>query len=170
MSVELEKAVDSLYNELEKLNSRINEIKKNINSLSALMGKEQPFQESELSSINSANNIRPDQFFGKALATSVKEYLKMRGQAVPAKEIYEALKSGGFEFTGNKNEAIQSRNLAISLGKNTNDFVYVKNSNAYGLWEFYPEKKKAKEKKKNNTDINDTTEEPTEEIQDETKE
>jgi hypothetical protein len=148
MSVELEKAIDSLYIEMENLNKRISEIKKNVNSLSALMGKDQPFTDSELLSVNLSTSIRPDQFFGKGLATAVKEYLRMRGQSVSAKEIYEGLKSGGFEFTGNKNESIQFRNLAISLGKNTNDFVYVKSSNSYGLWEFYPERKREKEKRK----------------------
>lgn len=148
MSMELEKAVDSLYSEMENLNKRISEIKKNINSLSALMGKDQPFNDSELSSINNSTNIRADQFFGKGLATAVKEYLKKRGQAVPAKEIYEALKSGGFEFTGSKAENIQIRNLTISLSKNANDFVYIKSNNSYGLWEFYPGKKREKEKGK----------------------
>ncbi|MCX6174744.1 MAG: hypothetical protein NTZ27_08355 [Ignavibacteriales bacterium] len=146
MSADLTSAIESLYAELETLTKRANEIKKNINSLSALMGKEQPFTDSEFSSIGNSANIRPDQFFGKGLATAVKEYLKMRGQAVTAKEIYDALKTGGFEFTGNKNEAIQYRNLAISLGKNSSDFVYVKSSNAYGLWEFYPDKKREKRK------------------------
>ena len=31
----------------------------------------------------------------------------------------------------------------------TNDFVYVKSSKAYGLWEFYPEKQREREKQKN---------------------
>jgi hypothetical protein len=160
MSIDLTNAVDSLYAELENLNKRVSEVKKNINSLSALMGKEQPFADSELSSIGNSTNIRPDQFFGKGLATAVKEYLKMRNQAVPAKEIYEALKSGGFEFTGSKAENIQIRNLTISLSKNSNDFVYVKSSNAYGLWEFYPDKKREKEKKKNNDEpVEETKEE-----------
>ena len=68
----------------------------------------------------------------------------MRGRACTAKEIFDALKTGGFDFPKGKAENIQFRNVTISLSKNTNDFVYVKSSNAYGLWEFYPEKKKEK--------------------------
>ena len=156
MSEQIKNAIESLYGEMEILNQKMTEIKKSINNLSAIIDEEQPFKDLELTSVIGGNNIRPDQYFGKGLATAVKEYLKARGRAATPQEIYEALKSGGFEFTGTKGEKIQMRNLAISLSKNSTDFVYVKNSNAYGLWEFYPEKKREREKKKlsNNDNIN----------------
>jgi hypothetical protein len=150
MSKDLEKAVESLYSEMDGLHLRLAEIKKTINSLSALMGKNQPFADVDYSSISGNTSIRPDQFFGKGLATSVKEFLKIKGRAVTAQEIYDSLKSGGFEFPKEWKEKFQMRNLTISLSKNSNDFVYVKSSNAYGLWEFYPEKKREKGKQQKN--------------------
>lgn len=148
MATDLENAVEALYGEMGTLSGRMAEIKKTINSLSALMGKPQPFSDVELSNVSGSLSIAADQFFGKGLATAVKEFLKMRGRAVPAKEIYEALKAGGYDFGETKAENIQYRNLTISLSKNTNDFVYVKSSDAYGLWEFYPEKKRERKGQK----------------------
>lgn len=163
MSTDLESAINSLYSEMESINSRLSEIKRSINILSVLNGKQAPFSETDFNSLALIGSVRPDQFFGKALATSVKEFLKMNGRAMTAQEIYEGLKNGGYEFTGNKSEKIQSRNLSISLSKNSNDFVYVKSSNAYGLWEFYPEKQKEREKQKNakteqNTEVKNESE------------
>ncbi|OGU30039.1 MAG: hypothetical protein A2057_13395 [Ignavibacteria bacterium GWA2_35_9] len=148
MSTDIKSAIESLYSEMGTINNRLNEIKKSINALSVLIGEEAPFSNAEISSIGYTTNIRPDQFFGKGLATAVKEYLKIRGRASTVQEIYEALKTGGYEFTGSRAENILQRNLAISLSKNSNDFVYVKSSNSYGLWEFYPEKQREKKKPK----------------------
>jgi hypothetical protein len=147
MSKELNAAVESLMVELERANLKVIEIKKTINGIRTMMGEPLQFSDQETVSAISGNvSIRPDQFFGKGLATAVKEYLKMRGQAVNAQEILDALKAGGFEFPSEWREKYMLRNLTISMSKNRNDFVYVKSSNAYGLWEFYPEKKKEREK------------------------
>ena len=150
MSNDIEKAIDSLYSELESLNNRIAIIKTNINNLSALLNKELPFKETDLTTPISSQSIRPDQFFRKGLATSVKEFLKMKNGAATAKEIFEALKAGGYEFDPKLTEPIQFRGLTISLGKNTNDFVFIKSNNSYGLVEFYPEKKSRKRKSGSN--------------------
>lgn len=154
MSEPIKIAIESLYEEMEVLSKRMTELKKSINNLKAIIGEDQPFKDLEMGSLTGGANIRPDQYFGKGLATAVKEYLKARNRAATAQEIFDALKNGGFEFTGTKGEKIQMRNLAISLSKNSNDFVYIKSNNSYGLWEFYPEKKREREKKK--TINNDT--------------
>lgn len=151
MSNDLSAAVESLYNELNSILERATEIKKTINNLSALMGKPQPFTDVEAASYRGGLSIRPDQFFGKSLATAVREYLKFRGQACTAQEIYEGLRTGGYEFPKDWTLKYQLRNLTISLSKNRKDFVYVKSSNAYGLWEFYPEKKRERAKQKGST-------------------
>jgi hypothetical protein len=163
MSTDIEKAIESLYSELETLNNRSKLIKTNINNLSALIGNTPPFNDTELSVPINTQSVRPDQFFRKGLATAVKEYLKMKGSATPAKDIFETLKSGGFEFDPASSEAIQFRGLTISLGKNTNDFVYIKSNNSYGLAEFYPDKKAPKGKKKNSSEANETQSEETQE-------
>ena len=154
MSNDLSKAVEALNNELSKLFEREVEIKKTINNLSAMMGKPQPFSDVELSRVQNSMSIRPDQFFGKPLAGAVKEYLKMRGQACTPQEINDGLIAGGFEFPKDWTEKYQLRNLSISLSKNSKEFVYVKSSNAYGLWEFYPDKKRERQKaQKGNAEV-----------------
>ncbi|MFZ1976340.1 MAG: hypothetical protein WAV76_00130 [Bacteroidota bacterium] len=143
MSEDLSGGVESLYAELDKSNKRAIYIKKSINSLCALMDKPQPFAEVDLASSPSGHfNIYPDQFLGKGIATATKEYLKMRGPASTLQEIYDTLVSGGFEFPEEWGDKFKLRNLSISIRKNSKDFCYVKSSNSYGLWEFYPDKKR----------------------------
>ena len=144
MSEEITKAIESLNGELRAISVRETEIKKTINQLAALNGEPPPFSDVESPTLLAGTgSIRPDQFFGKPFNTAVKEFLRMKGRAATAEEIYGALKQGGFEFTGE--EKYQLRGVAISLGKSRNDFVYVKSSNAFGLWEFYPNLKKKRE-------------------------
>ena len=148
MSADLSQAMDSLYSELKGVEARSIEIKKMLNNLSAMLGKEPPFQNIETGMVLGNQPIRPGQFFGKGLSTAVKEYLKMRNQACTAQQIFDALKIGGFEFPKDWTEKYQMRNITISLSKNSYDFVYVKSSNSYGLWEFYPEKQRERKKQK----------------------
>ena len=149
MPNELSDALEPLYGELKSVELRSIELKKMINSVSAMLGKPLPFPNIESTSPLTVRSIRPDQFFGKALATAAKEYLKIRNQSCTAQEIFDGLKAGGFEFPKDWGEKFQLRNLTISLSKNRNDFVYVKSSNTYGLWEFYPEKKRERLKSTN---------------------
>lgn len=155
MSSEYKPAINKLYVELEELEKKAIDIKKTINMLSILSGEEEPFRDVEPATISGRANLRNDQFFGKSFASAAKEYLRLKGQACTAEDILRGLEDGGFEFPKNWKPNLRLKNTAISLGKNSNDFVYVKTSNSYGLWEFYPEKIKEKEKKKNSN--NDTT-------------
>ena len=87
------------------------------------------------------------------LTTAVREVLKLYGRAVSPQDIIEQLEKGGFDFPSNwKDRKDYPRLLAISIGKNRRDFVPVPTGDGtiYGLWEFYPEKKREKERKKNN--------------------
>jgi len=149
MTDEYKPAIAKLYEDLEKASAKVADIKKTINMLSALSGESEPFNDVEPTAISGKISLRADQFFGKSFASSAKEYLRMKGQAATAEEILKALEDGGFEFPSNWKTNLRLKNTAISLGKNSNDFVYVKSSNAYGLWEFYPDK--VKEKKKHGT-------------------
>jgi hypothetical protein len=155
MSADLNQAISSLYAELGSVEARSLEIKKMINNLSAMLGESLPFSNVETTVGFGNQSIKPDQFFGKGLSTAVKEYLKMKNQACTAQEIFDALRAGGFEFSKDWGEKFQLRNLTISLSKNRNDFVFVKSSNAYGLWEFYPDKKRERQKIKgqNGSDV-----------------
>jgi hypothetical protein len=144
MSADLKKAIESLTTELQTILQKEASLKRTINELSVLVGDPPPYSNIDSSIITGIIRVQPDQFFGKALTTAMKEYLRMRGRAATAEEIYTALKEGGFEFTGD--EKFWFRGVAVSLGKNRRDFVFVKSSSAYGLWEFYPEKAKEREK------------------------
>lgn len=84
--------------------------------------------------------IKSDQFYGRALATVVREYLELRkaaGQgAATVSEIYDALKAGDYKFDAKTVENAK-RGLRISLSKNTTTFHRLP-SGRYGLREWYP--------------------------------
>jgi hypothetical protein len=162
MSESIENAIQSLGTELEAILKRGAEIKKHINDLSVMIGQPAPYTDIETDFVMGIISIQPDQFFGKGVATAVKQFLKMKGRAATIKEIYEALLKGGFEFPVEWKEKEWHKNLGISISKNRYDFVRVPfgNDSAYGLWEFYPEKKKEKDRA---SQQNDKTEEGNEE-------
>src|SRR6266436_3567472 len=94
--------------------------------------------------------VRSDQFFGRPMATVVREILERRTQklgAIPLNDLFELMKAGGFQFE-NKDEAIAKRSVTITIGKNP-AFVRVPNSGHIGLAECYPG---AKEKRPKNGD------------------
>lgn len=148
MSSKINEAIEALTEELNKLHQRAVEIKKTINQLYVVQGENPPYNDVDFKPISGTINILPDEFFGKGLATAVKEYLKMKGRAATAQEIFDALKRGGFEWSKDWSKEHRLKNLAISLSKNRNDFILVPvgDENAYGLWDFYPNKKREKEK------------------------
>jgi hypothetical protein len=84
--------------------------------------------------------IKPDDFFGKAQAEAVQEYLRRVGHAAPLDEIFEALRKGGSRLQGKD----PKKNLYISLSRRKDIFALV-GPYTFGLWEFYPG---AKEKTK----------------------
>jgi hypothetical protein len=93
--------------------------------------------------------LKADQFYGKPLATAVREYMEMRGSpssggrgAATVKEIFAALKEGGFAFD-TKNDENAMRGLRISLAKNTVTFHKLPNGQ-FGLLAWYPNAKQPK--------------------------
>src|SRR6185312_3234792 len=70
----------------------------------------------------------PGRYEDKALATAVKEYLEMRGNAATVDDIIRGLKEGGFKFSalGWKKRDVP-RLLALTLHKNTRAFQRTKN-------------------------------------------
>lgn len=144
MSTDLKKAIESLTNELQSVMEREANLKRTINELSILSGETAPYSDVGGGSVAGVVRVQSDQFFGKTLTAAIKEYLGMRRRAATAEEIYTVLKEGGFEFPGD--EKFQHRGVAVSLSKNRRDFVYIKSSNSYGLWDFYPAKLKEREK------------------------
>lgn len=84
--------------------------------------------------------IQPDAYFGKKMGSAAREYLLARkaagltGPATP-KEIFEALKEGGFPF-GSKDDANARIVLGTMLRKSSNIFQKI-GAGSYGLKAWY---------------------------------
>lgn len=114
--------VASLQRKIQEHEQSILKIKRTVNQLAEVEGHPPVYTDAELQASSSAPSaFRPDQFFGKPLATSVTAILEQRqkanlGAASPD-DLYAALIAGGYDFE-TPSEANAKRILAISLGKN----------------------------------------------------
>jgi len=143
MNEKLSVAVEVLLEKLEEQEKTVIETKKMINSLLHMSGEKPRFIEEELKQTN--NVLRPDQFYGKPLATAIRSYLELGGKTARSlDEIFNALRDGGFDFTVNEwKEKDWLRNLSISISKNK-VFHRITTNGYIGLLEWYPEVKKIK--------------------------
>jgi len=121
----LEGAIEALLEELQIQMNQVSETKRTINTLLRRIGKEPQFAEEAAEQIGAASvRIRPDQYYGRALATSVQEFLENRkkatgDQACPPSDILAALEQGGFDFKAQGwKDNDRLRSLSITLGKN----------------------------------------------------
>jgi hypothetical protein len=139
----LEGAIEALLEELQVQMNQVADTKKTINTLLRRIGKEPQFPDEAAESVGSASlRVRPDQYYGRPLATSVEEFLENRkkttgDQACAPSEILAALETGGFDFKaqGWKDDD-RLRSLSITLGKNPK-FHRLPNG-TYGLISWYP--------------------------------
>lgn len=166
MDKEIIAAISKMQEKLEVKMKEIAELKKAINVMRGTIGEEPIYDEVEEKVRDGSESLRPDQYFGQPLARAMKDIIKSKNQAMSAQEILEQLEKGGFEFPTNWKKKEYLRFVAISLGKNRNDFVQVNTSEGtmYGLWEFYPGKKREREKKKNEVENNGVDDNITENI------
>lgn len=151
MEQELNAAILKLQEQLEERMKEVLKIKKAINVMRATIGQEPLYEEAEEKIQTQNKTLRRDQYYGMPLAKAVKEIIRVKGEAMPAQDILDQLQLGGFDFPDNWKKGGQFlRYLAISLGKNRIDFVPIDTSEGtiYGVWEFYPGKKREREKKK----------------------
>ncbi len=134
-------AIAKLREKVARQQLELSDTKRAVNMLcreagleSAYIDVEQPEQDGQL-------RIKRDQFYGKRLATAIREYLEARKKCGlgPAKidEIFAALTSGAYEFESKK-EVYAKRGLAIALAKNTVTFRKLPNSDVFGLVTWYP--------------------------------
>lgn len=146
MDNELTPAVAALQRKLDEQLRAAAETKKTINMLLKMMGQTAAYEDD---SGESSGVIRPDQYYGKGLATAAQEYLALRKQACQPEDIMKGLEVGGFDFdvTGWK-ENDRLRSLSLSLAKNTAKFHRLKNG-SFGLRSWYDEEflKKATSRK-----------------------
>ena len=142
-----EQTIEDLENQLKELESKVQRTKNAINSLCELIGQPRRYEET-ITEKHRTTIARPDQYYGRPLATVAAEVLEKRKEknlgAATLDEIFIELSAGGFKFEG-KDEGIQKRGLAIAMGKNTAKFHKLPN-NTWGLTEWYPKAKESKEK------------------------
>ena len=161
MQAEINAAIEKMQLKLNQILCEALELKKAINVMRRTIGQD-PLYEEVAEDIKTGNTVlRRDQYFGMTLTTAVREVIRSFGSAVSPQDIIEQLEKGGFDFPSNwKDKKDYPRLLAISIGKNRRDFVPVPTADGtiYGIWEFYPEKKREKEKKKNNNSSSEEVE------------
>jgi|SRR5579862_7516284 len=138
MNEKLSGAIEVLLEELNQQMAQIAETKKMINSLRQRMGEDPMF--ADVTAEQAAGGaVRPDQYYGKALATAAQEYLERRKQACSADDILKGLEQGGFDFEALGWKENRMRSLAMSLAKNTRAFHRLPNG-SFGLISWYDEK------------------------------
>jgi hypothetical protein len=130
---------------IQSLESELADAKRVANNMSTRAGRGPIYAEVEQPGVANLASIRSDQFYGKSLATAIREYLTIRRSAnvgpATVTEIHAALLNGGFEFE-TKEPDNAKRNLRISLTKNTALFHRMPDGAHYGLVEWYPEAKR----------------------------
>lgn len=149
MSLELDKAIESLEGELQNIMLREVEIKKAINQLLFLNGSGPRFAENELESGRTKTKVEPRQFVGKDMVGAVKEIMRMHGRKpLSAQEVLEQLEMGDFDFPSDWKAKLKLKNISIFMGSRKDDFVVfdTKDGKVYALAEQYPERKKELDK------------------------
>ena len=143
MAGEFDPAIQRLVADIDEGEAALLVKKRMVNQLCDYAGKPHIYSDAQLNRAAGNGIIRPDQFYGQPLATATRTYLEMRhgrGQgAASVREIFDALKQGGFKFE-TKDDANAERGLRQSLTKNSVTFHKLPNG-TYGLLEWYPSAK-----------------------------
>jgi hypothetical protein len=141
----IDAAIETLVQELKKQEAEVLETKRMVNNLLRRIGKPEMFGDIEDGPAHRPSaSIRPDQFYGRPLATAVQEILEIRRQATPAEELMKVLLSGGFDFDSlGWRETDRLRSFTMTLAKNTKAFHRLPNG-MFGLPAWYPEAMKKK--------------------------
>jgi hypothetical protein len=157
MSDHILKTLEQAKNELRKHEEAVINTKRFINQLCAFGGMPAEYKDEELQVATAGASagavvIRRNAFFGRPLATCVREYLEMRKDK-PVKEatlaeIMDALQQGGFDLDKISEKADDAkRGVAITLAKNP-QFHRLPNDD-WGLLAWYPNVRRTKESKAN---------------------
>jgi len=165
MSEHILKTIDDLEAEIKEHEEIILKRRMTINDLCAIAKIPPKYDLSDAmvatnGGASALSTIKPDQFYGKAQATAVREalnILKKAGRAPASVEtIYELLLQGGYPFeTKARESAIQG--LGISIGKNSALFVKL-NNGLIGVTDWYDSVPRSRRKKSNAEDDADAGE------------
>jgi hypothetical protein len=140
MNEAISETITHLQAAMKPLEEQLAAKKRLINSLLAEFGEPLLYTDVDSPTSYAGGPIRPDQYFGRPMATVVREILERRkaaGQgAISLADLYVAMKAGGFEFP-TKDETNAKTGVATSLGKNP-AFIKVPSTGFWGLLEWYP--------------------------------
>lgn len=136
---------------LEQLNQKAKEINEIYTALQIMKKYGVNVDLPELSSLLSCKaetistdslSIRPDDFFDFSNTEAAEQYLIKVGHAMPLVDIHKALVAGGKKFKGDG-----MKSLNIQLTRATKKFVRMGSGQgvSFGLLDFYPKRKKARE-------------------------
>jgi hypothetical protein len=149
MGNRLSGAIEELEEHLAAQLDEVAETKKMINALSKRMGEEPRYPDV---SVEQTGMVRPDQYYGRPLATAASEYLERRKRACKAEEILQGLLDGGFDFDAlDWKEKDRLRLLSSSMAKNNTKFHRLPNG-TFGLLAWYDQaaiKQKREDRKQN---------------------
>ncbi len=146
MENEIDDAINAFAKMVDQKANELAAMKRSVNIMCREAGKPPIYPDTEESARTSGvvSAIRADQFYGKSPIVAAREYLDMKGAAVPLEEIRDALEKGGFDFEAQKwTKELRLKNLGISLGKNSSIFHRLPNGTV-GLIKWYPEVMKNK--------------------------
>ncbi len=139
MSEHVQKTIELVTAQIRDLEQQLTAKKRIANSLCDLAAIPHLYADEDASGGN-FGPLAPDAYYGKALATAVREILERRKRAgagaATVAEIYDAMKAGGYHFK-TKNDENAKRGLYQSLSKNTTTFHRLPNG-TYGLLDWYP--------------------------------
>lgn len=146
MKEAIKPALELLQGQMKPLEEQLALKKKLINALLESVNEPPMYADVSSSSSAATSSIRGDQYFGRPMATVVREILERRKAlgmgAMPLHDLYDMMKTGGFEFS-TKDEANAKTAVATTLGKNV-AFIKVPNTGHWGLAEWYPGAKRNK--------------------------
>jgi hypothetical protein len=151
MNAAIQNAIDKIHAQIDILEDKIVRKKEAINTLCETEDEPLLYPDIVRGILTAHISFRSDQFFGKPVATSVKEILEQRGTrlgAISLDELFNTMKAGGFVFE-NKKDQIAKRNLAITLSMNPS-FTRVPSNGHIGLTKWYGNLRKKKDKEREN--------------------
>lgn len=140
-----EAAIAKLERGIEEYEQKIRALRTAINTICENSGLQARYAEAQLIAGGNVklSQIQDDTFYGKKQTSAMREYLEMRkaqgiGPAAP-REIYEALKQGGYQFE-TKDETVALVGLRALLRTQPNVFHKLPQG-TYGLTSWYPDAK-----------------------------
>jgi hypothetical protein len=148
MSNELDPAIAAFERRREEALAHVAECERTINTLCKEAGYPPRYSETSITNSAKVTQISDDTFYGQKQTPAMRAYLEMRkaqglGPATP-REIYEAIKSGGYVFEA-KDAEVALVGMRALLRTQPNIFHRLPQG-TWGLTAWYPDAKKPKEK------------------------